>query len=89
MLYVLKTFETADLHCSVIKKLADEITVPLVVITEELARVGRQANIQFKEMGMGKKKPENNRLTSLTSGSRKILEELFKLFLKTQKETEK
>lgn len=54
MLDVLKTFETADLHCSVIKKLADEITVPLVVIIEEMARVGRQANIQFKEMGMGK-----------------------------------
>lgn len=54
MLDVLKTVETAGLHCSVIKKLADEITVSLVVITEELARVGRQPNIQFKETGMGK-----------------------------------
>lgn len=47
MLDVLKTVETAVLHCSVIKELADEITVSLIVISEKLAIMGRQANMQF------------------------------------------
>jgi len=54
MLNVLKTVETADLHCSVIKNLAEEIAVSLVVISERLARMGRRANTQSEEMGMGK-----------------------------------
>lgn len=54
MLDVLKTVQTAGLHCSVIKKLADEIAASFVVISEKLARMVKQANIQFEEMGMGK-----------------------------------
>lgn len=59
MLDVLKTVETAGLHCSVIKKLSDESVVSLVVISEKLAQMGRQAKIVSMGKGEARKYQTN------------------------------